>query len=887
MNDYCYEWKVKHQWGDKNIFSEYFTSYNYTWRLCLISVDRPYLYLEYFGYLTFEVFTDYVLTIEYADGEVEEKKVTFGFGSQLEFGVEVQPKEKKKIMVKILSAVRCYEAKKETPYTGLINLGATCYLNSIIQTLFHLKGFVKELFKQPPGDKTVQMQKLFYQLAKDTMYVDTKEFTNAFKLKNEDIDEQQDIQEFFKALLDDLEKEAKNTPFFKYIEDTFYGELGTTIRCEKGCVREITEKYNDLQLVMDLPYMENSRTSLEDSLHNYISTMHLKAPNLYHCEKHGYVEATKSDYCKTFPPVLFLQVKRFNMDYETGEVYKLNNYYSFPKDLDLSPYTPDKSVDNKYTLYSVNVHMGCGMSEGHYYAYIRKRDEWYKFNDTYVTKCMEEEAIQETFGGRHRYKNKIKAANAYYLVYIRTSQMETLLNSIVETVPEEIKQSVEKERFLSIKSKLEIYVPSAMNGYWGVGCFTPGRMYLKSSPGVIELENSQSYNQVAAQAKKLLSKPNTAIDSVLLYTLDESGSESQLQPINPTEIVADLKSSSIFAIESDKNIKKEDSFVLFIKQTTAMGQKYSLKVLIGIKSVHVVNKNACVKEWIKAGYNLSVPPFAEINGRPKEIEDNITFKKLFNGDSGVIVLDAGVKVLTEYFTQLSSHKIYTVVHNNTPVSNYWVPSKTTKSEMQEILQKTMKSDKFKITEITENVIYLELEKNKVLVYLLALGDKTENINLIEKNAYILSDMVTAEEVLSTLGVKNESITPDTRILKAYPKVEQITTYKPTSTRISLNNLAFLTVQEIDKKIKIEAAMRYSSETVGYPFMIDLETKKTAMELKRLYGLEESVLIRASSIKQTQLEEMAPVKKLSKNEKLIFKITYYQKYQLNSTCLYFS
>ncbi|KAH9387222.1 ubiquitin carboxyl-terminal hydrolase 7 [Nematocida major] len=885
MDDYCFKWKVKHQWGDKSIFSEYFNSYNYTWRLGLVSVSRPYVYLEYFGYLTFEVFTDYVICIEYADGEKEEKRVTFGFGSQLEFGVEVQPKEKKTITIKILSAVRCYEAKKDTPYTGLINLGATCYLNTIMQTLFHIKGFVKELFKQAPGKKTVQMQKLFYQLGKNAMYADTKEFTHAFKLKDEDIDEQQDIQEFFKALLDELEKEAKGTPFFKYIEDTFYGTLGTTIRCEKGCVREITEKYNDLQLVMDLPYNESSRTSLEDSLHNYISVMHLKEPNLYHCEKHEYVPATKSDYCKTFPPVLFLQIKRFNMDYETGEVYKLNNYYSFPSTLDLSPYTQNKAVDNRYTLYAVNVHQGNGMSEGHYYAYIKKHDGWYKFNDSYVTRCMEEEAIQETFGGRHAYKNKIKTANAYYLVYVRTSQMEEMLNANIEVVPEDVRSSIEKELFLSKKARLEVYMPSILKGYWGLGYFSDDHQYLRVSPGVLELENSQSYNQVVAQVKKLLSRPNAAIDSILLYSIER---ETALRQVREGSIVADMAGSSLFAIEADKNITKDDSFILFIKQAKAMGQPYDLKVLIDIKSVHVVNKKACVKEWIKAGHKLTIPPFAEISGVPKEIDDSVTFEKLFSGESGVIILEAGAKVLAEYFKTLATHKIYTLVHKGEQVSNYWVPSDITEEQLQGVLERTMESKKFRITEIAKGKVHIELEKGHVLAYLSALGDKTENVNLSEKKAYILPEYVTGEQVLQALGLENSAaLTADTKILKAYPGVDTLSSYKITASKISLKDMVLLTVQEVDKKIKIEAVIKYSSETIGYPFMIDLEAKKSAMEIKRIYGLEESVLIKSTPIKQTQIEEMASVRKLSKTERLVFRITYYQKYQLKFTRLYFS
>lgn len=883
MDSYCFKWDVKHQWGDKSIFSEYFTSYNYTWRLALISADRPYVHLEYFGYLTFEVFTDYIIYIEYTDGEKEEKEITFGFGSQLDFGIEVQPKEKKMIAVAIKSAVRCYESKKDTPYTGLINLGATCYLNTIIQTLFHIKEFTKELFKQPPGEKTVQMQKLFYNLGKDAMYADTKDFTNAFKLKDEDIDEQQDIQEFFKVLLDELEKEAKNTPFFKYIEDTFYGTLGTTIRCEKGCVRERTEKYNDLQLVMDLPCMENSRTSLEDSLHDYVRTTDLHEPNLYNCEEHGYVKATKTDYCKTFPPVLFLQVKRFNMNYETGDVYKLNNYYSFPKTIDLSQYTPDKETDNNYTLYAVNVHMGNGMSEGHYYAYIKKSNGWYKFNDNYVTRCMEKEAVQETFGGRHPYKNRIRTSNAYYLVYIRTSQINKILNAEVNEVPADVKMSVEKEKFLAEKIKLDIYIPCVVKGYWGKGYFTEGHQYLKSSPAEVELENSHSYNQIISQVKKLLISTTPSIDSILLYEIENGHSLKKAEKI---EIIADLHSHSLFAIEADKNIKKEDTFILFVKQTKTVGQPYSLKVLIEVHSVHVVNKTATIKEWIKAGYKTSIAPFAEIDGSIKEIDDRVTFEKLFKADSGIIILGAGNKTVTEYFKTLSLHKIITLVHKEQQVCNYWISSNTTEKEMKPVLKSMLGSDKFEIKCIEERKVHIELPDAHVIAYLLLLGKKTENVNLVEKKAYILPEIVTGEEILSILGVEKTELTPETRILKSSLGVESILFFKPNAAKISLEDMALVAVQEVSKKLRMEAAMKYSTELIGYPFLMDIDGKKSSMELKRVYGIENSILLKTTPLKQVQLEEMAPVKKLSKNEKLIFKITYYQKYQLKFTRLYF-
>lgn len=39
-----------------------------------------------------------------------------------------------------------YDSKKETGYVGLKNQGATCYMNSLLQTLFHIPYFRKVSF---------------------------------------------------------------------------------------------------------------------------------------------------------------------------------------------------------------------------------------------------------------------------------------------------------------------------------------------------------------------------------------------------------------------------------------------------------------------------------------------------------------------------------------------------------------------------------------------------------------------------------------------------------------------------------------------------------------------------------------------------------------------
>ncbi len=52
-----------------------------------------------------------------------------------------------------------------------------------------------------------------------------------------------------------------------------------------------------------------------------------------------------------------------------------------------------------YKLYAVLVHEGEKAESGHYYAYIRLKDSWYKFNDEEVTTATQNEVFEFSFGG--------------------------------------------------------------------------------------------------------------------------------------------------------------------------------------------------------------------------------------------------------------------------------------------------------------------------------------------------------------------------------------------------------------------------------------------------------------------------------------------------------
>lgn len=183
------------------------------------------------------------------------------------------------------------------------------------------------------------------------------------------------------------------------------------------------------------------------------------------------MDTVKRLLIKKLPPVLAIQLKRFDYDWERECAIKFNDYFEFPRELDMEPYTvagvaklegddvnPENQViqqnepseatpagSSKYRLVGVLVHSGQA-SGGHYYSYIIQRNggdgeknRWYKFDDGDVTECKmddEEEMKNQCFGGeymgevfdhmmkRMSYRRQKRWWNAYILFYERMDSLD-------------------------------------------------------------------------------------------------------------------------------------------------------------------------------------------------------------------------------------------------------------------------------------------------------------------------------------------------------------------------------------------------------------------------------------------------------------------------------
>ncbi|XP_026398323.1 ubiquitin carboxyl-terminal hydrolase 12-like [Papaver somniferum] len=355
--------------------------------------------------------------------------------------------------VKIMADFLSYDSRKATGYVGLENQGATCYMNSLLQTLYHIPFFRKAVYHMPTTENDLEsgssiplaLQTLFYNLQYSKDSVETKELTKSFGWNTSESFMQHDVQELNRVLCEKLEDKMKGTNVEGTIQHLFEGHHMNYIECINVDYKSTRkESFYDIQL--DVKGCQDVYASFD----KYVEVERLEGDNKYHAdEQHGLQDAKKGVLFTDFPPVLQLQLKRYEYDIMQDTMVKINDRYEFPLQFDLdredhkylSP-DADKSVRNLYTLHAVLVHSGGG-HRGHYYSFIRPTvsEQWFKFNDEWVTKEDINRVLEEQYGGVARY------SNAYMLVYIREGDRDDIFCSVEEKdIAEHLRIRLKKEQ---------------------------------------------------------------------------------------------------------------------------------------------------------------------------------------------------------------------------------------------------------------------------------------------------------------------------------------------------------------------------------------------------------------------------------------------------------
>lgn len=309
--------------------------------------------------------------------------------------------------------------RKIYPVAGLQNLGNTCFMNSALQCVNHVKSFFdyflsKEFQSVLDNETTTKenhltLMRLYSQLIQSFCSSDdgplipiefhkqleslAPQFFNQY---------QHDSLEFLNILLDILHEHLmqilKTTETI--VSQTFYGQMRTVVIC-KNCTREVQADESFSFLPLPIPADDRNAKSSQNrayKLHRCFRTF-LEEENIgnngqWFCEHcNQLTHARKKLFLRRLPPVLILQLKRFNYDLQSYT--KKHNLIEYDLDnLDINEYVvaSDRDTSIRYSLIAVSNHWGSSLLSGHYvtYAKLPGCEDWYEYNDDRVNKIDKE-----------------------------------------------------------------------------------------------------------------------------------------------------------------------------------------------------------------------------------------------------------------------------------------------------------------------------------------------------------------------------------------------------------------------------------------------------------------------------------------------------------------
>lgn len=422
-----------------------------------------------------------------------------------------------------------WDSKKHTGYVGLKNQGATCYMNSLLQTLYFTNQLRKAVYKMPTesddSNKSVALalQRVFHELQFSDKPVGTKKLTKSFGWETLDSFMQHDVQEFLRVLLDKLEIKMKGTCVEGTVPKLFEGKMISFIKCKKvDYTSSRAETFYDIQLNV------KGKKDILESFKDYIEPEVLEGDNKYDAGVHGLQDAEKGVTFENLPPVLHLHLMRFQYDPVTDNSVKFNDRFEFYERIELDEFLKEKGeTPATYILHAVLVHSGDNHG-GHYVVYINPKgdNKWCKFDDDVVSKCSKDEAVTHNFGGNDEDSGlTVKlSTNAYMLVYIRESELSNVLEEVTEKdIPQELEDRLKEEKNLeTIKRKerseahlymnVNVFLEDMFEGYQGNDLCDPD----KCTPRQFKVRKSMTLDKLHEEVAKTMGYP---VEQIRLWPL--------------------------------------------------------------------------------------------------------------------------------------------------------------------------------------------------------------------------------------------------------------------------------------------------------------------------------------------------------------------------------
>lgn len=301
---------------------------------------------------------------------------------------------------------------------GLINVGNTCFLNSVLQCLTYCPPLYNFLIKLNGGHSSSCKINQFCMLCEMEKHVKRIKNSSGSAIKPISIVQrlkyinksfqfgrQEDAHEFLRYILDhmwkacllNLDINCKSNKLDPRIKETtvinhiFGGYHQSQVLC-LSC----NSRSNTFDFFMDFILDISNAKSLEDALRKFTQPETLEHENAYKCSKcRKKVMARKKFTVYKAPNVATFQLKRFDSDRIFGG--KITKHISYPDELNLRPYMSDTTKSPiKYQLGAVLVHVGPSSNSGHYFCFIKNSNNfWYRMDDSNVSLVTQSTVLQQ------------------------------------------------------------------------------------------------------------------------------------------------------------------------------------------------------------------------------------------------------------------------------------------------------------------------------------------------------------------------------------------------------------------------------------------------------------------------------------------------------------
>lgn len=272
---------------------------------------------------------------------------------------------------------RIYRKYPCTILKGSINLGNTCYLNSLFNIFLYLQPF-KDYFLNLMHPKSLCENKgciicdiydVYREIYSKSGSIVLSNVIYSLSKKNREFlgSKQYDVHEFYIKVLNYIgEIDSK-------LSNIFNGTNNITYKCQ-NCSSSVAVQENFFNLCLTI---ENDYQKMVD--HFYES----ESIDDYYCNRCLETGKCIKKYCITgFPEVLVLQVKRF--EFKDKKILKMDRKIKLNKRINVNNII--------YKLFGTIVHDGVPLN-GHYRAYITIDGKFMSFNDEILSDVNVDEAL--------------------------------------------------------------------------------------------------------------------------------------------------------------------------------------------------------------------------------------------------------------------------------------------------------------------------------------------------------------------------------------------------------------------------------------------------------------------------------------------------------------